>query len=295
MLLMMALMVGSAFGTPATTRPVMQPIEVDAYVQGVFDSAMMKGPGYGHARWLRLVAELRESVEKLAHGEKEDQANKHLIRQLTLWLRKNHREYDLMFANCVNDWMGWEPEDRISALLPYFETGDENLQDAIFRMIDHFPEHPFAAEPTYPQVDPWLFSGNEPRLMLVKMMYLHDPDAALRTLLFAHRDSTKTGQEHIQEVLRLHNSIRSSIIKHSYDPVISADVKPDPEAMDSLRKLATEEKWWVRLYVAEMLCRYPLFRQTELVERLARDENAEVRRVADKIQHDQAKHQHHGE
>jgi hypothetical protein len=53
-----------------------------------------------------------------------------------------------------------------------------------------------------------------------------------------------------------------------------------PEAKRRLAELADHKEWWVRLYVAEMMRRHRMLRQDEVVAKLAKDENALVKKAA---------------
>jgi hypothetical protein len=53
-----------------------------------------------------------------------------------------------------------------------------------------------------------------------------------------------------------------------------------PEAVAELATLAKHKQWWARLYVAEMMRRYPALRQPAIVQQLAADSNALVSKVA---------------
>ena len=53
-----------------------------------------------------------------------------------------------------------------------------------------------------------------------------------------------------------------------------------PEAKAQLAKLSQYDQWWVRLYVAEIMRRHRELRQVEVLQKLQKDDNASVRKVA---------------
>ena len=63
----------------------------------------------------------------------------------------------------------------------------------------------------------------------------------------------------------------------------------DSEAMAELERLSQFKQWWARLYVASIMRYYPTFRNQEIIDRLAKDENEMVKRVIKTVTESQKK------
>jgi len=108
----------------------------------------------------------------------------------------------------------------------------------------------------------------------VEWIYQRAPNHALLAFLYAHegdppRQREVLWNEHIvnDAIWRRENGFNTEF----------QNVKPD--AISSLHKLSINENWWARLYVAEIMRKYPEFRVDVIVERLTKDENDLVRNV----------------
>jgi len=81
------------------------------------------------------------------------------------------------------------------------------------------------------------------------------------------------------EILLAEHQISNAIWLKQHDYVEQFQ-KVLPEAQEQVLALATQEQWWVRLYVVEVMRRHREFREPKVLEALARDSHELVRASA---------------
>lgn len=117
----------------------------------------------------------------------------------------------------------------------------------------------------------------EPPALLVEVMYRQDPDAAFRTLYSATQagDTDETQDAHLAVLHKL-------IVDHMAEQ--TNYVEPlDDQTQQTLAKLTRSKRWWARLYVAELMCRFEPYRQQVLLKSMLRDPHPLVRSLAQKV------------
>jgi hypothetical protein len=278
------------------TRPA-----ADGFITPIPDAQAIIGRidrSSGDSARLRAVADFIDFLDPL-WADKTDV----LVQQVVYYvvkhpLAKGEEDYVIPYI-CRH--LQVQPGEALHALRPYLNTDDPYLQRTIAAFVAESPsEGDVGIERRFEATEGYLdgYRHEPPPKLLVKLMYSSDPDAALSTMsrellsmdVAAERQAAYDILQDRHVVMRGINEDRFQ----SLTPV--KDRRKVPEVLSAtavLVRRSKDDRWWVRLYVVEMLCHYPVFRNAELVDRLAKDDNAEVRRVAEKIQHDQAKHEHH--
>lgn len=110
---------------------------------------------------------------------------------------------------------------------------------------------------------------------LVTHIFRTDPRAALHMVMVV-TDTLREGVN-LQALAHDEHLVHDMLWHHQN----GFEIEPQRlnNARIALQTLATHDQWWVRLYVAEILRRYPDVGTPQLVERLKRDENDLVRQA----------------
>jgi hypothetical protein len=162
------------------------------------------------------------------------------------------------------------------AVMPFLDSQDEVMRSAARHFLEvaaapsGFGEESSFSTFTYvlspePQ-------GSE--LSLVSYMYEVSPSSAFLALV---ENSQPVGDEQ-RDLLWAEHVISDAVWKqkHGFDEALG---QAKPMAFDQLQALSHNDQWWVRLYVAEVLRRYPDLGTPEMIDRLKTDEHDLVRQV----------------
>lgn len=110
---------------------------------------------------------------------------------------------------------------------------------------------------------------------LVLWMYQRDPAAAMEQMMALYGSRMASEDMHTMVIAARVLDQFEWKLRHNLASAADADAL----AIEQLGKLARFEQWWVRLYAAQMLARYPQLRQDAIVERLTKDPDPLVRSV----------------
>ena len=116
--------------------------------------------------------------------------------------------------------------------------------------------------------------GVEPPAALVRYLYDSDAGEALLTMMRAH--DTRDPAE-MRELIWTEHVVAESLWKQRNGFLRRGEF--EPAAARQLGRLATNDAWWVRLYVAEIMRQQPNLRDARTVEQLKHDRHALVREV----------------
>jgi HEAT repeat protein len=110
---------------------------------------------------------------------------------------------------------------------------------------------------------------------LVLWMYQRDPESAMEQMMALY-GSRMASQD-------MHTMVIAARVLDQFEWKLRTNLASagdtDALAVEQLEKLAGFSQWWVRLYVAEILAKYPQLRKPELVKQLAEDPDPLVRSV----------------
>jgi hypothetical protein len=170
-----------------------------------------------------------------------------------------------------------EPGGRLQG---FFDEGGKGT--GVRRHIErHLPKRVVSAgrpEPS-PDFSPYAryvrADTREQHPTLVAYIFRSDPRVALHTIM-AVTDSLDE-RVNLQALARDEHFVHDMIWHHENN----FEIEPERlrSAKDALERLAKHEQWWVRLYVAEILRRYPDLGTPEMIDRLKTDEHDLVRQV----------------
>ena len=115
-------------------------------------------------------------------------------------------------------------------------------------------------------------AGKEPSNSLVRFMYETDPGTALLTMMRGYqlRDPNE-----MKPILWAEHVIADMFWKRQFGFLVPQEVPA--AALDELNALSRHDRWWVRLYVVEILRHHPDLSQPEMFNRLKEDRHAIVR------------------
>ncbi|MBW3596709.1 MAG: hypothetical protein KY475_05475 [Planctomycetes bacterium] len=111
---------------------------------------------------------------------------------------------------------------------------------------------------------------------LLEHMFRTDPEAALDVLMTA-TDSLRH-KVNVRDLAFNAHVVQDVLWRARHEFEIEPQRRSDAE--QKLEELSKHKEWWVRLYVAEVLDRYPTLRSPALIERLTGDEHRLVREAA---------------
>ena len=169
----------------------------------------------------------------------------------------------------------------VHAVIPYMGTGNDHLRDSIDYLLRSVEGRSPPGHPDYSAYSTWIsLSKHDPPRDLVRRMYRRCPATALLTM----REIYVQDPVRVKSLLWAEHVISDTIWKHRHGFLPTTTV--ESEAATQVAKLAKDDAWWVRLYVAEILRQHPAFRTPELVERLTKDPHELVR---DAITHPEPK------
>jgi hypothetical protein len=128
--------------------------------------------------------------------------------------------------------------------------------------------------PDYQHYSPWLKDKETtPPTGLIRYLYTTSPGTALLTL----KEQYSPGPSEGRDILWAEHAISDALWKEKHGFLKNADWN---EALKQLIELSRHKRWWVRLYVAEILRQHPQFDLPRVIRELKQDENALVREAA---------------
>lgn len=125
----------------------------------------------------------------------------------------------------------------------------------------------------------YLESHPAPPHELVLWMYDRDPAAAMMEMRAVYGSRSAEGDS--KEVL-LGEHVISEILWRKQSKLLGMD-ELDDQLKGQLERLSEVRAWWVRLYVAEILLKYPRLRTPAVVERLMKDQDPMVKSVIGRV------------
>jgi hypothetical protein len=180
------------------------------------------------------------------------------------------------------------PKIVIRVLAPYLNADNMNLRSFV---RDWFQGHDNAAAPGpgLPPLQPVNYEDymNYVRGLLnlrqqvptafVEYIYERSPDRALLVFYYGSKQVGRPsdilwGEHVVSNALWL----KENGFEERYQKAL-------PEAATELAKLSKYDEWWARLYVVEIMRRYPELRQVAVIEQLRKDGNAFVSKGAKSV------------
>jgi hypothetical protein len=241
-------------------------IIADAAVQDSLERLVESGP--------ETIAFYEEVLKLKNHARRS--GYEHVVEQAALYCAERNSPKALRYVR-------WQlhREDRyriVRYLLPYVESSDEQLRKFI---EDHVLGEVWsgaadsAMDPVVrAMVDYVTKQQDNPPWRVVQILYRRAPSAALSVIGASWSEGD--GAEY-RALLRSERVIADAVWREA----VLSDQEAPKTAVAELEKLSSDKRWWVRLYVAEILRRYDQFQRDDIVARLRRDTNALVASAVD--------------
>lgn len=175
------------------------------------------------------------------------------------------------FANIRNI-----PFEQIAvALVPYWEINDAKARGELHHLFRGLP-----SRVVQDALQRHAASGKRLPQDLMARMYRGNPGGALLSMVRGQCIGRLEGEKDTlrRQLLLAEHVVSDTLWKHEHGFLDKQKV--EPEAAAQIEKAAGDKQWWVRLYAAEIMSQHPAFRKPELLQKLAKDENALVRESA---------------
>ncbi len=164
----------------------------------------------------------------------------------------------------------------VAALVPHLDHNDAAIRATVRALLRGYEDRSATRPPDFSSyraiVEVAVRAGEEPSPALVRFMYASDPGAALLAMMRGHQLRQPAD---IKPLLWGQHRVAEMLWKRRYGFIEPKEV--EPEAARQLETLSRHDRWWVRLYAAEMCRRHVEFRSPEILARLATDAHPLVR------------------
>lgn len=164
----------------------------------------------------------------------------------------------------------------VKALAPHLDNADSQVRRIAGSLLSETEDRSADRPPDFSGyravIEADVRAGRPPQESLILFMYASDPGAALRTLVRACqlRDPAE-----IKPILWAEHVVADLLWKRQHGFIPPTGV--EPAAKQQLESLSRHGRWWVRLYLAEVLRNHAELGSPELLRRLSADPNPLVR------------------
>ncbi|MBX3396885.1 MAG: hypothetical protein KF841_16140 [Phycisphaerae bacterium] len=167
-------------------------------------------------------------------------------------------------------------DNRVSSVI-------ERVRDILLSCEDHSSTRPPDFSPYRAIIEEDVRANREPSRSLIRHMYRSDPSVALLTLIRAYQ---LRDPEEIKPILWAEHTIADLMWKRRYGFVDRRG--GDPAVTAELDKLARHDRWWVRLYAAEIIAANPELATASTRARLETDTQVLVKQAVGRAPADPA-------
>lgn len=175
------------------------------------------------------------------------------------------------------------------AAVPYLDDEDGRLRNAAEVLIGQMDVYrpDYQHDDGFEEIEAYL--GTPPRVedpprQLVKGMYQARPHAAVRAMARIYLNPAPGPDKDAEIRATSEQSELTAAVRHIEQHLsVSSGFDQgalEPETAAIFQKLAQDEHWWVRLYAAQLMKRYPAFRDAATMRRLSDDPNSLVRQIS---------------
>ncbi len=202
-----------------------------------------------------------------------------LIQGLVYAARDAGSTRQAMVSGAVIKELGIPDGAVIRAVVPLLETEDDSLKKQACNVLGGYENQSAERPPDFSAyreiIAESVRQGKPLPLDLIEYMYERSPGLALRTMMraLAERDPQR-----IKTLLWAEHVVAGVIWKQQYGFLKPSEI--EPAAAEQLDKLAQDDAWWVRLYVAEVVGQHRVFETPNLKAQLQADDASIVRQSA---------------
>ena len=204
-----------------------------------------------------------DGLQGVADGDRES-----LLLQLVLFLAKHPENEPTMGAALLIDFYQFTKAEKIAALVPYLDTDDGRLRDAMYQVLSTV-DRPDGAGPDFAPYDAVLRDSENASAGLIRYLYEVSPIDALAATARAYAGDDAAARA-VRRALQLER------LRAGQDAGRTADSEQARREVDALSRDAA---WWLRLYAAHLVRTDPDLGSPEIVERLRSDSHGLVQQA----------------
>ncbi len=212
----------------------------------------------------------------------DQQRRPHLLQQVVLHVTQNDGPRTTLGAGALLAELAIADMEAVRALTPLLDDADAQVRKQAGNILGGYEDASAERPPDYSiyreiladavRADRPLPAG------LVEHMYDRAPGVALRSVM---RAVQIRDPQRLQALLWGEHVVAEVLWRQAFG--FLEPTQSTPEAQEQLARLAGDEAWWVRLYVAEIMAQHAGLRDKAVLETLRQDENRLVRQVVDAI------------
>ncbi|MCG8405901.1 MAG: hypothetical protein MI923_11965 [Phycisphaerales bacterium] len=167
-------------------------------------------------------------------------------------------------------------QTSVFALIPHLDDRDASVREMTRSLLQGYEERSASRPPDFSAyrsfIEAKIRTGGEPSDSLVRHMYESDPGTALLAIM---RGYQLRDPDEMKLILWAEHVVADLFWKRRHGFLGPKAV--EPAVIRQLRLLAQHERWWVRMYVAEILRRHPELARPQVLESLQDDAHPLVR------------------
>lgn len=252
-------MAGFVSGQAEPPPPEPKTIVADDVVQQLL--ARLSVAKFESAEFYGILAELKSHKLRLRD------AGGDMIEQAALFDSRPHKRQVLPYVATA---FKRDRHAQLYKLLPYYDSSDEGLRAVVKRLYGGAGRHTDELDKQDEVVSALGFyvqtHREDPPLALVRALFQKAPSAAFTDLAGVWSDGDRNKH---RTLLLVEHSVQDVVWKASMQALKNGEVSAVESELDQLSRY---EEWWVRLYVAEMLCRHDdIFPAPKIRDRLRND------------------------
>ncbi len=217
-----------------------------------------------------------ETLSRLMKAADHDRIK--IFQQLIYYMRHNASTEQRTYGSIgILDLLDFSPEDVISGSIPFLNTEDVELKNLLYSALTEAALSKddeggdvvgFEAFTDYMKKNGFRLSTE-----LLNYMFERFPGQALKPLLDLHAGDL-VAESHVHRSASIVSDLMS---KHRWGKPWSEDeIQTMAKELDSLSRA---HDWWVRLFVAHIICKKPTLSDEETTARLSTDAEPVVRKV----------------
>lgn len=238
-------------------------------------------PAYQSAFADLIKAADKETFDRQADRLIKEQNGDHaqLVEQL-LWYAAQHEKDNKSraFVGHLLKRLESAKQEIVMTLVPHLDNRDGNVRNVTRELLRGYEDRSATRQPDFSVyrsiIEASISEGKQPQDSLVQFMYQSDPGMGLLAMV---RAMGLRKPEEIKPILWGEHVVAELFWKRQYGFMERDGV--DVAAVQELEKMSQHDRWWVRLYVAEIIKENRELATPSIINRLTIDANLLVRQT----------------